>query len=253
LSRLIAVDAGNRRLGDLAPNALEHSRLQTELSDLREQRRDILFSHFYATCSSNEIYSVQVSESKFLASLANRPFHIFCFEALRFEMVPIAIKVGQDTDHRGEKYSYSHDVAYEPGQVMLNPGKRYVVRDQDTVYYIARASEEAMWLCEKETGDTDDDDDDFDDDSLVGSGDDTGGHVHLGVRTWLSHETVLDKDVRRFAQAALKRQQRLAQMQHHETLELVSSLVLAMPVTASTLAALASHPICVTCSQPHGP
>ena len=217
---------GGRHLRDVTPAAMVHHRLQAELSDLKEKRRDILFSHFYATCSSNEIYSVQVKESKFLAKLANRSFNIFCYEALRFEMVPIAIKVGPDVNHRGEAYAHPHDADYTPGQVMLNPGKRYVVREQDTVFYIARASEEAMWVAESSPAndDHDDDNDDrdiVDDDSVVGDGEDTGEPSHNGIRTWLSPEAVLDKDVRRVAQAALKRQQRIAQAQNHDTLELV--------------------------------
>eukprot|EP00045_Choanoeca_perplexa_P015414 m.193265 g.193265 ORF g.193265 m.193265 type:complete len:1283 (+) comp16979_c0_seq1:142-3990(+) len=218
LKRSHAHANSSHSLDDLTSDAMVHSHLQKELRELREQRRDILFSHFYATCSSNEMYSIQVNKSKFLASFANRPFHIFCFEALRFEMVPIAIRVGLDVNSRGQAYTYAHDPAYEPGQVMINPGKRYVVREQDTVFYIARASEEAMWLCEASTSEIDEDD--SDDDSVVDDGDDTRLPSQRGNLGWRSPETVLDKDVRRVAQAALKRQQRIAQAHQDQTLEL---------------------------------
>ena len=37
------------------------ARIKGELDKLNKHRKDIMFSHYYSTCSSNELYSIRLS------------------------------------------------------------------------------------------------------------------------------------------------------------------------------------------------
>ena len=68
-------------------------------------------------------------------------------------MVPIAVRVGEDKDDNKDSQPPAEDER-EPrdsngsiiGSVILNPGMTYKVKGSDTIFYIGRAAEHAMWL-----------------------------------------------------------------------------------------------------------
>ncbi|EGD76635.1 hypothetical protein PTSG_07747 [Salpingoeca rosetta] len=129
-------DLMSRLSTEATPPAIQE-RCRQELRQLRDRKSDIVFMYFYASCTSNEIYAIKLSESKFLKQFIGLPFNKACYRAMRYEITLIGVAVGAP-----EGSTQTESRGFGVGEVVLNPGAQFELQEHDVAYYIAKTAEE---------------------------------------------------------------------------------------------------------------